>query len=230
MSPCCVDNPDSWGVVKNWSDRCAISGCFYLSCAFFQISPQESWSSVFFQDVTLPCTIVCNLGSQVSAGISHLQNLVVELVCRLEDFLILARGDAYDGALEGFKLICHTRSHSSRAERSFYYPLFSLAPFTVDFRRLSSANSLASEDVRESGRSLMDAIIAVETRQYHVGPRREHLPAHSENLQGRLLDSDCSRKLFSCIPDKDIHVFYPDRQFLSHPCYLTQDRIKITCI
>ena len=115
------------------------------------------------QDVTLPCTIVCNLGSQVSAGISHLQNLVVELVCRLEDFLFLARGDAYDGALEGFKLICHTRSHSSRAEESSCYSLFSLAPFTGDFRRLSSANSLASEDVRESGRSLMDAIIAVET-------------------------------------------------------------------
>ena len=35
---------------------------------------------------------------------------------------------------------------------------------------------------------------------------------------------------FSCIPDKDIHVFYLDRQFLSHPCYLTQDRIKITFI
>ena len=25
-------------------------------------------------------------------------------------------------------------------------------------------------------------------------------------------------------------MFYLDRQFLSHPCYLTQDRIKITCI
>ena len=35
---------------------------------------------------------------------------------------------------------------------------------------------------------------------------------------------------FSCIPDKEIHVFYLDRQFLSHPCYLTQGWIKITCI
>ena len=35
---------------------------------------------------------------------------------------------------------------------------------------------------------------------------------------------------FSCIPDKDIRVFHLDRQVLSHPCYLTQDRIKITCI
>ena len=34
----------------------------------------------------------------------------------------------------------------------------------------------------------------------------------------------------SCIPDTDIHVLYLDRQFLSHPCYLTLDRIKITCI
>ena len=37
-------------------------------------------------------------------------------------------------------------------------------------------------------------------------------------------------KILSCIPDKEIRVFYLDRQFLSHPCYLTQDRIKITCI
>ena len=37
--------------------------------------------------------------------------------------------------------------------------------------------------------------------------------------------NDCS-----CIPDKDIHVFSLDRQFLSHPCYLTQGLIKITCI
>ena len=36
------------------------------------------------------------------------------------------------------------------------------------------------------------------------------------------------KKLLSCIPDKDIRVFYLDRQFLSHPCYLTQGRIKIT--
>ena len=35
---------------------------------------------------------------------------------------------------------------------------------------------------------------------------------------------------FSCIPAKDIHVFYLDRQFLSHPCYPTRGRIKITCI
>ena len=35
---------------------------------------------------------------------------------------------------------------------------------------------------------------------------------------------------FSCTLDKDIRVFYMDRQFLSHRCYLTQDRIKITCI
>ena len=34
----------------------------------------------------------------------------------------------------------------------------------------------------------------------------------------------------SYIPDKDIHVFYLDGQFLSHPCYLTRSRIKITCI
>ena len=34
----------------------------------------------------------------------------------------------------------------------------------------------------------------------------------------------------SCIPDKDIRMFYLDRQFLSHPCYITQDRIKIMCI
>ena len=36
--------------------------------------------------------------------------------------------------------------------------------------------------------------------------------------------------ILSCIPDKDIHVFYLDRQFLSHPCYLTRGWIKITCI
>ena len=35
---------------------------------------------------------------------------------------------------------------------------------------------------------------------------------------------------FSCIPDKDIHVFYLGRQFISHPCCLTRGRIKITCI
>ena len=35
---------------------------------------------------------------------------------------------------------------------------------------------------------------------------------------------------FSCIPAKDVHVFYLDRQFLSHPCYLTRGRIKTTCI
>ena len=35
---------------------------------------------------------------------------------------------------------------------------------------------------------------------------------------------------FSCIPDKDIYVFYLDRQFLSHPCYPTRGWIKITCI
>ena len=38
------------------------------------------------------------------------------------------------------------------------------------------------------------------------------------------------KKFLSCIPDKDIRVFYLDRQVLSHPCYLTQERIKITCI
>ena len=36
--------------------------------------------------------------------------------------------------------------------------------------------------------------------------------------------------LFSCTPDKDIRMFYLGRQFLSHSCYLTQHRIKITCI
>ena len=41
---------------------------------------------------------------------------------------------------------------------------------------------------------------------------------------------DYSHISFSCIPDKEIRVVYLDRQFLSHPCYLTQDRIKITCI
>ena len=35
---------------------------------------------------------------------------------------------------------------------------------------------------------------------------------------------------FSCIPDKNIHVFYLDRQFLSHPYHLTQNWIKIMCI
>ena len=35
------------------------------------------------------------------------------------------------------------------------------------------------------------------------------------------------KKLFFCIPDKDIHVFYLDRQFLSHPCYLTQGRKRV---
>ena len=36
--------------------------------------------------------------------------------------------------------------------------------------------------------------------------------------------------LYSCIPDKAISVYYLDRQFFSHQCYLTQNRIKITCI
>ena len=30
----------------------------------------------------------------------------------------------------------------------------------------------------------------------------------------------------SCTPDKDIRVFHMYLQILSHPCYLTQDRIK----
>ena len=34
----------------------------------------------------------------------------------------------------------------------------------------------------------------------------------------------------SCTPDKDIRVFHLYLQILSHPCYLTQDRIKITLI
>ena len=34
-----------------------------------------------------------------------------------------------------------------------------------------------------------------------------------------------SQFIFSCIPDKDIRVFYLDRQFLSHP-----GPDKITCI
>ena len=37
-------------------------------------------------------------------------------------------------------------------------------------------------------------------------------------------------QFFSFTPDKDIRVFYLDLQLLSHPCHLTQDRIKITCI
>ena len=35
---------------------------------------------------------------------------------------------------------------------------------------------------------------------------------------------------YSCTPDKDIRVFHLCLQILSHPCYLTQDRIKIMCI
>ena len=38
------------------------------------------------------------------------------------------------------------------------------------------------------------------------------------------------RQFFSCTPDKDIRVFHLSLQILSHPCYLTQGRIKITCI
>ena len=34
----------------------------------------------------------------------------------------------------------------------------------------------------------------------------------------------------SCTPDKDICVFHLCLQILSHPCYLTQDRIKIMCM
>ena len=34
----------------------------------------------------------------------------------------------------------------------------------------------------------------------------------------------------SCIPDKDIRVFHLCLQIVSHPCHLTQDRIKIMCI
>ena len=37
-------------------------------------------------------------------------------------------------------------------------------------------------------------------------------------------------KSLSCTADKDIRVFHLYLQILSHPCYLTQDRIKITCI
>ena len=65
----------------------------------------------------------------------------------------------------GLKLICHTRSHSSTAEKSSCSWLFSLAPFTVKYRRLSSAQSLASEEVSESCRSLIFAKIAVDPRQ-----------------------------------------------------------------
>ena len=43
-----------------------------------------------------------------------------------------------------------------------------------------------------------------------------------------LIKKYCLNQLFiSCIPDKDIYVFYLDGQFLSHPCYLTQDRSLI---
>ena len=35
---------------------------------------------------------------------------------------------------------------------------------------------------------------------------------------------------YSCTPDKDIRVFHLCLQIVSHPCYLTQGRIKITCI
>ena len=37
-------------------------------------------------------------------------------------------------------------------------------------------------------------------------------------------------QFFSCTPDKDIRVFHLCLQIVSHPCYLTQDRIKITSI
>ena len=50
-------------------------------------------------------------------------------------------------------------------------------------------------------------------------------------LAHRIRISACftwTNKSFSCTPDKDIRVFYLNRQFFSHPCYLTQDRIKIT--
>ena len=33
------------------------------------------------------------------------------------------------------------------------------------------------------------------------------------------------QQFFSFTPDKDMRVIYLDRQFLSHPCYLNQDRI-----
>ena len=58
---------------------------------------------------------------------------------------------------EGLKLICHTCSHSSRAERSSCNWLFSLSPFTVKCRRLSLVKSLVSEEFSESGRSLIYA-------------------------------------------------------------------------
>ena len=34
------------------------------------------------------------------------------------------------------------------------------------------------------------------------------------------------RQFFSCIPDKDIRVFHLYLQILSHPCFLIQDRKK----
>ena len=50
-----------------------------------------------------------------------------------------------------------------------------------------------------------------------------------ENPTGKRLNTILAIQLFSCTPDKDIRVFHLYLQILSHPCYLTQDRIKITC-
>ena len=56
-------------------------------------------------------------------------------------------------------------------------------------------------------------------------------PKGSGELKKRLVFTDFLYGIMiSCIPDKDIRVFYLDRQFLFHPCYLTQDRVKITCV
>ena len=40
---------------------------------------------------------------------------------------------------------------------------------------------------------------------------------------------ETGKNCYSCITDKDIHVFHLYLQILSHICCLTQGRIKITC-
>ena len=70
-----------------------------------------------------------------------------------------------------------------------------------------------------------------------------HAEHYKQNEDGRTAPGVCGngsvplsrsgtslRELEHTHTDKEIRVFYLDRQFLSHPCYLTQDRVKITCI
>ena len=76
-----------------------------------------------------------------------------------------------------------------------------------------------------------------EQRQHLINLRQSvaRLTEESKILRSCIPDKDIrvfylDRRFFSCIPDKDIRVFHQYLQILSQPCYLTQDRIKITCI